>query len=339
MVTIYDVAAASGFSPATVSKTFNAYPGVNNKTIDKIMNTAKEMGYTPNIAARSLTTKKSWLVGMLFSEELYSGLKHPHFGEIFSSAQIHLCKAGYDVVIINNSLGGSNISYLKHCHYRGVEGVFMAASALFSDAVQCIVESPLKMVSVEMAYPGRYSVISENYNGAMHAMEHLFSLGHRKIAYIAGPLDRMSATERYQGYVDFLAERGLPFDPGLVVEAADYSALDGYDAALHLLDKAGGRFTAVFADYDDIACAVINCFSAKGLSIPGDVSVIGFDDLPVAEIAGLTTIRQDRKKIGCMAADILISQMQGLPLEQNYDVRVPTSLVIRSSCRRIESEL
>ena len=118
MVTIYDVATASGFSPATVSKALNSYPGVNNKTLDKILNTAKEMGYMPNIAARSLTTKKSWLVGMLFSEELFSGLKHPHFGEIFSSAQIHLCKAGYDVVIINDSLGGGKISYLEHCRYR-----------------------------------------------------------------------------------------------------------------------------------------------------------------------------------------------------------------------------
>jgi len=334
MVTIYDVAAASGFSPATVSKALNSYRGVNKETADKIINTAKEMGYMPNIAARSLTTKKSWLVGMLFSEELYSGLKHPHFGEIFSSAQIHLCKAGYDVVIINNSLGGDNMSYLEHCRYRGVEGVFMAASAEFNSDVQCIVDSPLKIVSVEMAYNERYSVISENYKGAMLAMEHLYSLGHRKIAYIAGPLDRLAATERYQGYVDFLAKQGLSFDQSLVAEAAQYTTPDGYDAALRLLKTAKGKFTAVFADYDYIACGAINCFSANGLSVPGDVSVIGFDDLSIAEVAGLTTIRQDREKIGIMAADILIAQMQGLPLEQEYDVRVPTSLVVRSSCRK-----
>ena len=337
MVTIYDVAAASGFSPATVSKALNSYHGVNKNTVHRIMNTAKELGYMPNIAARSLTTKKSWLVGMLFSEELQSGLKHPHSGEIFSSAQIHLGKAGYDVVVLNNSLGSENISYFEHCHYRGVEGVFMAASSQFTQTIQCIVESDLKMVSVEMPYPGRYSVISENYKGSTLAMEHLYDLGHRKIAYIAGPLDRLSAKERYQGYIDFLAEKSLPLDHGLVVESAGYTALDGYDAALRLLKTGKGRFTAVFADYDDIACAAINCFRANGLVIPEEVSVIGFDDLSIADISGLTTIRQDREKIGCMAADILIAQMQGLPVEYSHDVRVATSLVVRKSCRRIEN--
>ena len=335
MVTIYDVANATGFSPATVSKALNSYPGVNHKTVSKVMATAKEMGYTPNIMARSLTTKKSWLVGMLFSEELFSCLKHPHFGEIFSSAQVHLCKAGYDVIIINNTLGGNNISYLEHCHYRGVEGVLMAASSEFSEAVQCIVDSDLKIVSVEMKYDERYSVLSENYNGAVCAMEHLHSLGHRKIAYIAGPLNKMSAPERFQGYRDSLSNWGLPFDPAFVAEAAEYSASAGYDAAMRLLHAARGRFTAVFADYDDVACGALNCFRANGLDVPGDISVIGFDDLFHAEIAGLTTIRQDREKIGCMAADILISQMQGLPVEYGYDVRIPTSLVVRSSCRPI----
>jgi len=335
MVTIYDVATATGFSPATVSKALNSYPGVNKNTVDRILNTAKKLGYMPNIAARSLTTKKSWLVGMLFSEELLSGLKHPHFGEIFSSAQIQLGKAGYDVIVLNNSLGDENISYLEHCHYRGVEGVFMAASSPFTQTIQCIVESSLKLVSVEMSYSNRYSVISENYNGATLAMEHLYSLGHRNIAYIAGPLDRLSATERYQGYTDFLANRGLQFNPSLVVEAANYSAPDGYNAAMRLLSTSKGKFTAVFADYDDAACAAMNCFIANGLSVPSDVSVIGFDDLSIAEIAGLTTIRQDREKIGCMAADVLIAQMQELPMKQDYDIRVPTSLVVRSSCRRI----
>ena len=335
MVTIYDVATATGFSPATVSKALNSYPGVNKNTVDRILNTAKKLGYMPNIAARSLTTKKSWLVGMLFSEELLSGLKHPHFGEIFSSAQIQLGKAGYDVIVLNNSLGDENISYLEHCHYRGVEGVFMAASSPFTQTIQCIVESALKLVSVEMSYSNRYSVISENYNGATLAMEHLYSLGHRNIAYIAGPLDRLSAAERYQGYIDFLAAVNLPLDSSLVVEAADYTAQDGYDAALRLLKASRGKFTALFADYDYIACAAMNCLRANGIEVPDEVSVIGFDDLSIAEIAGLTTIRQDRGKIGFLAADVLIAQMQDSPLDNNYDIRVPTSLVVRSSCRRI----
>lgn len=336
MVTIYDVAGASGFSPSTVSKAFNSYPGISKKTFDKIMDTANKMGYTPNSTARALITKKSWLVGMLFSEELSTGIKHPHFSEIFSSAQIQLSKAGYDVVFINNSLGGGKTSYLEHCHYRGVDGVFMAASAPFGPAVRCIVESPMKMVSVEMPYPERYSVISENYNGAMMAMEYLYSLGHRKIALIAGPLYSLAGSERYKGYCDFLASKNLPPEPELVSEAAEFTAPAGYNAALKLLNNAGGRFTAVFAAYDDLACAAVNCFKANGLGVPDDISIVGFDDLFHTEIAGITTIRQDREKIGCQAADVLIAQMQDAAMDLPYDLRVPTSLVERSSCRRLD---
>ena len=335
MTTIYDVALASGFSPATVSKAFNNYPGVSANTVEIIMKTAKKMGYRPNITARSLTTKKNWLVGMLFSDELATGIRHPHFSEICASAQIRLSEAGYDVVFINNSLGGGKHSYLEHCHYRGVEGVFMAASAEFGQAVQCVVDSNLNLVSVESLYPNRYSVISENYNGAKRAMEFLYSLGHRKIAYISGPMYTLSAPERYKGYCDFLSEKGLKHYQKIVVEASDYSVTAGIDASLKLLSTAKGEFTALFADYDDLAYAAISCLKESGLSVPGDVSVIGFDDLALSEISGLTTIRQDRNKIGSLAADILIAQMQNLPIEYDFDTRVPTSLVVRSSCRNI----
>lgn len=338
MITIYDIAAATGFSPATVSKAFNSYPGVSRKTYDKIMTAAKTMGYTPNSTARALSTKKSWLVGMLFSQELATGIIHPHFSEIVSNAQIALGKAGYDVVFINNFFGGETeaSSYLEHCRYRGVDGVILAASARFGHAVECIVESDLKMVSVEMTYPCKYSVISENYNGSYMAMDYLYSLGHRAIAYISVPMDSLAAPERYQAYRDFLAAKGIAFDPTLVVEATEYSGPAGYDAATRLLAACKGRFTALFAAWDDIAIASIAHFRASGLRVPEDISVIGFDDLAHSEIAELTTIRQNREKIGNMAAKVLIAQMHSLPLEYPYDVRVPTSLVQRSTCAALQ---
>uniref|UniRef100_S0DG01 Putative transcriptional regulator n=1 Tax=termite gut metagenome TaxID=433724 RepID=S0DG01_9ZZZZ len=335
MVTIYDIAAATGFSPATVSKAFNAYPGVSKKTQVKIMDTAKAMGYTPNSTARTLSTKKSWLVGMLFSEEIATGIIHPHFSEIVSSAQIELGKAGYDVVFINNFFGGGNVSYIEHCRYRGVDGVIMAASAQFGQMVRCIVESDLKVVSVETTYPGKYSVISDNYGGGMMAMEHLYALGHRQIAHIATPLNSLAGRERYQAYLDFLKEKDISFDPSLVVETAEYSTAAGYDAIKKLAASANGRFTAVFTAWDNLALAVMHGLREIGLRVPEDVSVIGFDDLAHVETTELTTIRQDRAKIGSLAAEILIAQMQDLPIRYTYDTRMPVSLVSRASCMGI----
>lgn len=125
MVTIYDIAEMAGYSPATVSKAFNNYKGVNIKTYEKIMEIAKTLDYTPNNNARALVTKKTWLLGVLFSEDVGTGIAHPHFGEILQSFQMRAGQQGYDVVFINKRLETTK-PYLEHCLYRGVDGVLFS---------------------------------------------------------------------------------------------------------------------------------------------------------------------------------------------------------------------
>ncbi len=340
MVTIYDIAEKTGFSPATVSKAFNNYSGVNKQTFAIIMQAAKEMGYTPNTNARALVTKKSWLIGVLFSEDIGTGIAHPHFSGILQSFQSNMGIKGYDVIFVNKWLGNQKVSFLEHCLYRRVDGVLIAAVKNFTHEVQSVVDSDLKCVSVEMPYPNRHAVLSDNYMGSMQALEYLYILGHRKIAHIAGPLFSTAGWERYSAYKEFLKSKNLEDNPLYMVETAAYSSEEGKRAIDQLMHNCWNDMpTAIFAGYDLYAIPAINTLQERGFRVPADISVIGFDNLDVTSITspGLTTISQNREEIGIKAAELLIDLIENGSVEGPLDVRIPTSLVMRGTCARVDT--
>ena len=320
-------------SPATVSKVFNSYSGVSQRTRDKVLREAKELGYTPNNQARTLATKKSWSISLLFSEDLGSGIAHAHFGRILQSFVSRVQNLGYDVVFVNNRLGHS---YLDHCRYRGVDGALIAAGPHFTEEIQCVLDSDYTCVSVEEIYPDTYTVICDNYMGAMQALEHLYFLGHRKIAHLAGPGRNIAGKERYKAYLEFHEKKGLPVNPKYVAEADKFVHEAGLLAATELMQRCwDDPPTAIFAAYDELAVALRTVLLERGFRIPGDISLIGFDDLPMAEYLGITTIHQDRVAIGTRAADLLVRLIGGEPVDEQLVTRIPTALVVRDSCARI----
>jgi DNA-binding LacI/PurR family transcriptional regulator len=338
LVTIYDVAKEAGCSPTTVSKAFNNYSGVSNATHKRIMEAADKLGYTLNTNARALATKKTWLLGVLFSEDVNTGIAHPHFSEILQSFQVRAGEYGYDVVFVNKRLGNREASYLEHCKYRGVDGVLLAANKIFTDEIQSVLSSDLKCVSVETNYPGTYTVISDYKMGSLQALEYLYFLGHRKIAHIACPLSSVAGQERYSAYKEFLKSKGIEENPKYFVEAKVFKPEEGNIAATQLLQQAWDDLpTAVYCAYDDIACAAMATFKAQGFRVPEDLSVIGFDNIAISGFTTptLTTIEQDRAAIGEKAADTLIKMIEGKDMDQPIDMRIPTKLIIRNSCARI----
>lgn len=336
MVTIYDIAAKTGFSAATVSKVFNNYVGVNKKTRETVLNAAKEMEYTPNTNARALVTKKSWLISLLFSEDVGSGIAHPHFSQILQSFITRAQGHGYDVVFVNKRLGQDEVSYLDHCRYRGVDGVLIAAGSHFTSEIQCVLDSDYTCVSVEDIYNGTHTVISDNRMGTMQALEYLYFLGHRKIAHLAGPLKSLAGRERYQAYIEFLKQKNIPVNPKYIVETSFFNRDAGVNAATELLQQCWDDMpTAIFAAYDEIACAAQTVLLARGFRIPKDMSIVGFDNLAISEIPGITTINQDRIAIGATAADMLVKLIEGETVEESMILRLPTTLVSRESCARI----
>ena len=319
-----------------MSKVFNDYPGVSKRTKDSVLQAAKDLGYMPNNNARTLVTKKSWLISLLFSEDLGSGIAHPHFSMILQSFLSRVQSYGYDVVFVNNRLGQDVVSYLDHCRYRGVDGVLLAAGPHFTEQIQCVLDSDYKCVSVEETYPGKHTVICDNYMGAMQALEYLYFLGHRKIAHLAGPQKNIAGHERYQAYLDFHSQKGLPVNPKYVSEALFFNRKAGISAATELLQRCWDDLpTAVFAAYDELACAAQTVLLERGFRIPKDISLIGFDNLPISEYPGITTINQDRAAIGENAADLLVRLIGEEEPPEPLVTRVPTTLVVRESCARI----
>jgi DNA-binding LacI/PurR family transcriptional regulator len=338
MVTIYDIAKLTGCSPATVSKAFNNYSSVKTSTYKKIMEVAESLGYTPNTNARALTTKKTWLIGVLFSEDTGIGIIHPHFGEILQSFKMRTAEYGYDVLFVSKQLGNKEASYLEHCKYRGLEGVLLAVDGNHADEIQNMVSSGIKCVSVEDIYPHTHTIIADYRMGTMQALEYLYMLGHRKIAHIACPLTSVAGRERYGAYLEFLNSKGLEVNPKYVIETNMFSPEEGSKAAVKLLQQCWNDLpTAAFIAYDDIAFSAMSTIQAQGFRIPEDISVVGFDNLKLSGYISpaLTTVHQDRVTIGQKAADKLIQLIENKPMEDGLDIRIPTKLIVRNSCTRI----
>ncbi len=337
MATIYDVAKESGFSVATVSKVFNRYQGVNNKTREQVLITARRIGYVPIQSAQTLVTKKSWLIGVIFKEDLNQGLIHPHFGGILETFKLEMEKAGYDIIFINKNFSNQDMRYLEHCRYRNVDGALLASSTLPQEEAIAIHHSGIKCVSVEKKYPKIPTVISTNYEGTMKALNHLYSLGHRKIGMLASPLSSVSGFERFEAYKSFLKKHNLPYDSNIVSICEAYSDEEGVKKSNELLRKAKNNLpTAIFANYDKIAISLQSVLINRGISVPNDISIIGFDDIEIASISTptLTTLRQFRSQIGKKAAELMKRQLNNEIIDTRDIFRIPTELIIRdSTCR------
>jgi len=332
LTTIYDIAKRTGYSPTTVSKAFNNYSDVREKTREKILRTAQEMGYLPNAHARTLTTKKSWTIGVLFVENTGIGIRHPFFSAVIESFKKVAVAKGYALMFISKDVGGKQSGYLENCRIRGVDGVVVFLSDYEDPYFQELLESDIPTVVLDFETSKSHTVCSDNTAGAQMAVQYLASLGHRKIAHISGGTNTFPGEMRELGYMTAMKQQGLEVTESYIVAGAFYSRESGYDAMLELL-KLPERPTAVFASGDLLALGAIMAAKDNGLSVPMDISVIGYDDIDLAEYVtpALTTIRQDTEILGSRAADILLSSIEGGQVDKEA-ILIPVELVERESC-------
>ncbi|KAB2865368.1 MULTISPECIES: LacI family DNA-binding transcriptional regulator [Exiguobacterium] len=336
MGTIYDLAKITGFSITTVSKALNNYKDVSEKTRAKILQAAAEMDYLPNAHAQSLSTKKSWAIGVMFSEANEVGMKHPFFNGIIESFRHATEEHGYDLIFASRNLRNRDMSYLEHFKHRAVDGIVVICSDRMDEQVQELMQSDIPIVVVDMDSANCSVVYSDNTEGARMAVNYLYELGHRHIAHIAGDSSIDAGAARVKGYELAMQTLDLPIQPGYLVNAGFFSVEEGKQAMEKLLQLASPP-TAVFVAGDQMAIGAIEAVHEHGLRVPEDISIIGYDDIEMIKYITpkLTTIRQDTDEIGEAAAELLIEQMTAK--ERRTERRViPVTLIERASCAPVK---
>ena len=333
MVTIYDIAEHAGYSIATVSKALNNKK-VSEKAKVKILAAVEELHYTPNSSARTLATNKSWMIGVVFGENLGIGIAHPFFSQVIEGFKKHAELYNYDLLFVSRHMGLGQETY-KHLLHRGVDGIAVVQSH-GEDELQKL-DNIIPTVYIDRPTSESGTVYSDNQMGSHLAVNHLVENGHTKIAHISGDQRTFAGIERAKGFEKAMEALGLPLRDEYIVDGGYYSQAGGREAMIRLLSLKD-RPTAVYVDGDLMAIAAMKVTKEWGLRVPEDISFVGFDDIDLAKHVdpALTTIRQDKELIGKQAAIILLDKMNAKEPNQIVDKKmVPVSLVKRESVHRL----
>jgi LacI family transcriptional regulator len=335
MATIHEVAKLSGVSVATVSRVFNGYTDVREETRRRVLATARELDYAPSAAARTLVRRRSQLIGVILFTEEYSDLQHPFFLEVLVGLKHALGAQSYDLMLFAREQPGADGShaFARRARHHRVDGVVVLAVDDAEDPeLGKLLESETPVVAVDLVVNGPRAtyVASDNVEGARLAVRHLHGLGHTRIATIAGRSHTKPAADRLLGYRAELQELGVERLPELEA-AGDFYLRSGEEAmrGLLALDEPP---TAVFAASDMMAVGAMRAIEQAGLRCPGDVAIVGFDDIQLAEYLTppLTTIRQDKRGLGAAAARSLVQMIED-PGSAPPASMLPVELVARSS--------
>jgi LacI family repressor for deo operon, udp, cdd, tsx, nupC, and nupG len=324
--TIATVAELAGVSTATVSRALQRPDKVQPETRERVMAAVRATGFVPNSQARNLRSRASRTVILLVRD-----ISNPFYLEIYKGVEEAAVEAGYKVLMGDARNDDERIQhYVDMVRARHADGLILMVGR-FPERLKAELDRLPPIVIALETFPDLALpfVKIDNVAAAAEAVEHLIALGHRRIAHITGPMPETLSLDRLAGYRQALAAHGIPPDDALVVEG-DFSLAAGRAAVRQLADG-GIDFTAIFAASDQMAVGAVSELRARGLSVPDDVSVVGFDDIVLADAfePPLTTIHQPRFDIGRQA----MARMIGLLAEESggEDVLFATRLVVRGS--------
>ncbi len=333
-VTIRDVAEKAGYSITTVSMVLNNKPvSIPEKTRIKVWKTAEELKYRPNQLAVSMITKHSHVIGLIIPDN-----SNAFFAELSKEVELAAQREGYGVIYGNsNNDSKRDICYIRMFADRQVDGIIFARSSSQTqeDELRLLrvvkeLSLPLVMIDRQIDNSDACAVLLDHFKGGYLAAKHLIRLGHTRIGAYTGPRSLQSSNERLTGYRFALEESGLPYDRSLVFEG-NYTASGGEEALRYFLNQ---RASAVFCFNDLMALGLYREIAIAGLSVPDDISIIGFDNSFLSEIIhpALTTVEQPIAQMGRRAVSFLLRQIEGreIPPEQRRDIFEP-KLVIRES--------
>ncbi|MGC4152949.1 MAG: LacI family DNA-binding transcriptional regulator [Propionicimonas sp.] len=327
-VSINDVARAAGVSPTTVSHVISGHRSVSQHLQDRVRQVMAELDYSPMRSARNLALGKTQLIGLLVPD-----IGNTFFAELAKGAERVASGSGYNIVLGNTGFDRMRgLTHLEMIRSRAVDGVVYAAGSPFTDdeIINAIGSLPLVLVDEEVAGSNAPWVTSDNIDGGRAVAEHLLDHGHRRVLVLHATSGLGSSDRRVEGFLDAWRAGGggdaRLVDGGFTSDGGQKAVRTAADQLLN------GEFTAVFAANDEMAFGALRQCRALGLSVPADVSVIGFDDVAVARdtVPALSTVRQDVAAMGERAGQIMLDLLSGTASETR-EVTLPVSLVVRES--------
>lgn len=325
--TLAMVAARAGVSPSTVSRILNGSAEVRPEKRAAVDAAIAELGFVPNPMARGLAGGRSLSVGVVTLR-----IDSPFYGVALRGIEEELSKAGYSPLFVSGQFDAAvEARCIDVLRSRRVDGIIVLNGRIADAQLRAHARSlPIVVTGRDLKAPRLVSLHSDNTAGARLATAHLLELGHRRIAFIAGDPQHADAADRLAGYRAALQAAGVAFDPALVLPGAFHEA-SGLEAVERLLDS-GTPFTALFAANDQTAFGAALALHRRGLHVPADISLVGYDDLAGASYAvpPLTTVRQSGFEIGRLAAAAMLDLIAG---RKPRPALPPPQLVVRESTR------
>ncbi len=321
---MYDVAAIAGVSHQTVSRVLNNHPSIRESTREKVLRAIDEVHYTPNSIARALATNRSHRIGALVDTPVHYGPNSTLRGFEEAAREV-----GYtvDAITVSDSSLSTAEDGVGHLLAHGVEGLCVIAPRLSSqDSVRAAIRQvPVVVVTAE-AVSGQLTAAVDQTAGSRMAVQHLVDLGHREIRHLSGPRDWLDARAREAEWRAVLAAAGLPAREPV---EGDWTADFGYRYASESSEVDGA--TAIFAANDQMALGILHGLHARGLRVPQDISVVGYDDIPESRhfLPPLTTVRQDFHELGKLSVAMLMAALHGDAEPRSQ--MIPPELVVRES--------
>ena len=307
MVTLKEIARSCGCSIATVSKALNDMPDIGQATAVHIREVAAKMGYQPNAAARALKTNRSKVIGLLMFLRNESIWTHEYFGGIARSIQAEMDINGYNITPIDCRSIMDKYSCLDYCRARNYAGLILMSAGFPEKGLMELLDSDMPIVTVDYATQNRGAVLSDNVDGVRDLVRYIYDHGHRRIAFIHGDMTIVTK-RRLASFYSTCEELGVDVPDEYVIPSVFHDTLASTEATQKLLSLKKPPTCILYPD-DYSLIGGLNELSARGLRIPEDISIAGYDGIPLASVIkpSFTTVRQDCDGIGKNAAAMLLN--------------------------------